>query len=139
MSASLLESIHHQHVRLLDKLAETSAVVRSVRDDGILDPVRWREVYRFIHEVALPHLNHEEAELFPVVVSMGLPAEALEFLKRDHENLRFLAKRAEASGLTAAADVLTIDTAEVVDRFVRAFDDHARREEELFGALNTLH
>lgn len=139
MSASLLQSIHHQHVRLLDRLAEASEAVRIVRDDGIVDPARWREIYRFIHDVALPHLRVEEVELFPIVVSLGLPEEALEFLKRDHENLRFLAKRAEASGLTDDSKVLTLETAEVVDRFVRAFDEHARREEELFGALNVVH
>lgn len=132
---SVNESLHHEHARLADALAAANEAMRIVRDDGVLDPARWRQVRRFIHEVALPHLRHEETELFPRALSMGLPDEMLEFLRRDHEGLRFLARRAELSGLTPEVELLNLDAAEVVDRFVRAFDEHARREEAMFAEL----
>jgi hemerythrin-like domain-containing protein len=134
-----IESIHHEHARLAEALAAANEAMRIVRDDGVLDPTRWREVRRFIHEIALPHLRHEENDLFPRARAMGLTDEMLEFLRRDHEGLRFLARRAEASGLTENTQVLDLETAEVIDRFVRAFDEHARREEAMFLDLESKH
>jgi len=134
-----LESIHHEHARLAEALAAANEAMRIVRDDGVLDPARWREVRRFIHEIALPHLRHEETTLFPRAQAMGLTNEMLEFLRRDHEGLRFLARRAELSGLTGDVELLNLDAAEVVDRFVRAFDEHARREEAMFLDLESKH
>ena len=133
------ESIHHEHTRLAEALAAANEAMRIVRDDGVLDPARWREVRRFMHEVALPHLRHEELTLFPRAQAMGLTSEMLELLRRDHENLRFLARRAELSGLTDEVAILNLDAAEVVDRFVRAFDEHARREEAMFADLAHEH
>lgn len=134
-----IESIQHEHARLADALASANEAMRIVRDDGVLAPARWREVRRFMHEVALPHLRHEEDELFPQALAMGLTREMLEFLRRDHEGLRFLARRAELSGLTDDVELLNLDAAEVVDRFVRAFDEHARREEAMFADLAKEH
>lgn len=136
---SVSESIHHEHTRLAEALAAANEAMRIVKDEGVLDPARWREVRRFIHDIALPHLRHEETTLFPRALAMGLPDEMLEFLRRDHEGLRFLARRAELSGLTEQAEILNLDAAEVVDRFVRAFDEHARREEAMFAELAHEH
>jgi hemerythrin-like domain-containing protein len=130
-----LESIHHEHTRLSDQLAEVSENVRAIRDEGIFDPARFREVHRFIREVALPHMEHEEAHLFPLAAAAGLPPEVLEFLRRDHEELRILARRAMLSGLDGESAILRVDASLMVDRFVLAFDEHARREESLFCQL----
>jgi hemerythrin-like domain-containing protein len=133
------DTVHHDHTRLAEALATASEATRIVRDDGVLDPARWRAVRRFIHEVALPHLRHEETTLFPRALALGLPDELLEFLRRDHERLRFLARRAEVSGLSADAERMSLDAAEVVEQFVRAFDEHARREEAMFAELGLEH
>jgi hemerythrin-like domain-containing protein len=134
-----LEQVHHEHARLADQLSDLSETVRVIRDDGVYDPERFREVFRFIEDVALPHLRHEEEHVFPLAAALGLPAEALEFLRRDHEELRVLAKRAIASGLEGNSSVLPLDAAAVIDRFVLAFDEHARREESLFRELTRVH
>lgn len=129
------QDIHHDHARLAEQLAEVSADVRTIRDDGVYDPERFREVHRFIREVALPHLKHEEETIFPRALAAGLPQEVIDFLKRDHEELRILARRAMLSGLDGESPVLRVDAALVVDRFIHAFDEHARREEALFSEL----
>jgi hypothetical protein len=132
-----LQDIHHDHARLAEALSEASENVRVIRDDGIFDPARFREVHRFIQEVALPHIEHEEENIFPLALAAGLPPEVLEFLRRDHEELRVLARRAILSGLDGASVTLRVDAALVVDRFILAFDEHARREESLFRLTRT--
>ncbi len=129
------QDIHHDHARLAEQLAQISADVRTIRDDGVFDPERFRQVHRFIQDVALPHLKHEEEEIFPRALAAGLPPEVIDFLRRDHEELRVLARRALHSGLDSDTSVLRVDAALVVDRFILAFDEHARREEALFSDL----
>lgn len=134
-SVTALHAIYHEHARLAEVLAYASDTARVIRDNGIFDPHRYREVWRFIHDIALPHLRHEEEDLFPQAKSLGIAEEALEFLRRDHEQLRVLARVAEASGLDGKAALLPHDAAEVIERFVRAFDNHSRYEEALFREL----
>lgn len=129
------QDIHHEHARLTEQLARLSDQVRAVRDDGVFDPVRFREVHRFITETALPHLKDEEERIFPNAVAAGMLPEVIQLLKRDHEELRALAKRAMHSGLEAESKLLPVDAVLVVDRFIRAFDEHARLEEGLFADL----
>lgn len=129
------QDIHHVHARLTEQLAQLSADVRTIRNDGVFDPARFREVYRFINETALPHLKDEEQRIFPRALTAGISPEVIEFLKRDHEELRVLARRAMHSGLDGESPVLPVDAALVVERFIRAFDDHARLEESIFGDL----
>jgi hemerythrin-like domain-containing protein len=129
------QDIHHEHARLTEQLAQLSADVRTIRDDGVFDPERFRAVHRFINEVALPHLKDEEENIFPRALAAGLPPEVLAHLKRDHEELRALARRAMHSGLDGDSPVLRLDAVLVVERLIRAFDEHARLEESLFSDL----
>ncbi len=128
-------SIHHEHARLAEDLERVRAATRVIRDDGVFDPAGYRELCRFINEVALPHLKHEEDEIFPRAAALGLEEEVLALLRRDHEQLRVLSRMARAWGLDPNAAVLPHDGAMVVDRFVRAFDAHARHEEAIFSEL----
>jgi len=129
------QDIHHEHARLTERLTQLSADVRTIRDDGVFDPKRFREVHRFINEVALPHLKDEEKNIFPRALAAGLPPEVLDLLKRDHEELRVLACVAMHSGLDGDSPVLPLDAVLVVERLIRAFDEHARLEESLFSDL----
>jgi len=129
------DDLHHDHARLAEALSEVSATARVIREDGIYDPDRFREVHRFIREVALPHLDHEEEHIFPRAIIAGVPEEVIFFLKRDHEELRVLARRALLSGLDGETPMLRVDASQVVDRFILAFDEHAKREESLFRDL----
>lgn len=127
--------IHHEHARLTEQLARLSDQMRAVRDDGVYDEVRFREVHRFITEVGLPHLKDEEERIFPRALAAGLLPEVLGLLKRDHEQLRALARRALGSGLDAETRLLPVDAVLVVDRLIRTFDEHARLEEAIFSDL----
>lgn len=130
-----LAGIHHEHARLAEALAYVGQTARVIRTEGVCDPQRYQEMRRFIDEVALPHLRYEEDELFPRAAALGMPPETLEILRLDHRRLRVLARIATAWGLRRRTRFLPHDAALVIDRFVQAFDEHARHEEALFREL----
>lgn len=129
--------IFHEHTRLAEALGRVRETARTIRDGGVLDPDGFREVCRFIDDVAIPHLRHEEQEVFPAAAERGMPPEALELLRRDHEQLRVLSRLVAALGLRPTSEVLPLDAAAAIERFVRAFDEHASHEEAMFRELDS--
>jgi hemerythrin-like domain-containing protein len=132
---SPINVIHHEHARLGESLRRVREVARTITRQGVFDPDAFREVCRFIDETALPHLRHEEQVIFPAATARGVPPEVIGLLTRDHEQIRVLACLATTMGLKPTAEVLPHDAADVIEKLVRAFDEHARYEERIFADI----
>jgi hemerythrin-like domain-containing protein len=126
-------AIHHEHARLGESLLRIREIARTITRQGVFDPDAFREVSRFIDETALPHLRHEEQVIFPAAIARGVPAEVIGLLLRDHEQIRVLSRLATTMGLKPTAEVLPHDAVDVIEKLVRAFDEHARYEERIFA------
>lgn len=97
-------------------------------------PAQAKEVAGFIRNEALPHMEYEEAILFPRAEANGVPKVCLDALKDEHEILRRLAEHIdnEQVGDSPINDEQVL----LLLEFVRQFDEHATREEAVLSLFS---
>lgn len=93
--------------------------------------------WKFVFAYALPHLEHEDTKEFPALERAGAPPEAIYLLGEDHRVLRELAARLAVAGLRPGADALSEEASGLLVRFLRMFDWHIAREEQMLRDVVT--
>jgi hypothetical protein len=94
------------------------------------------DAWRALASSALPHMAHEERQIFPDAILAGADVDAVLSLLDDHKLLRELAKRIEESGFRGDRGVTSLDALDLVRLWTRLFAAHVRRETEVVGACS---
>jgi hemerythrin-like domain-containing protein len=90
------------------------------------------EVWDFIQRSALPHMEFEEAVLYPRAVARGVPELCIDALKDEHDALRRVASLLSEM---VAGDV-GHEQALLLLQFLQMFDKHANREEAVLALFD---
>ena len=89
-----------------------------------------QEVFRFIHDRALPHMEIEETVIFARAIARGVPQLCLDALRDEHESLRRIA------ALIGEDEPIANEHALLLLEFLQAFEKHAAREEAVFSLFH---
>lgn len=121
------------HDRFHADLEGATAVAHQLVVDPELADARERtaDLWSFVRDRALPHIDHEEALLFPRILERGVPLVCVEALRGEHAELRHIAYRL-AEGVSMRAK----ERRKLLLEFVELFAAHAVREEAVLSLFH---
>ncbi len=131
-AAEIVESHEGFQADLADATCAAHHLVLDPSSDDA--PAQAKEVAAFIRNEALPHMEYEEAILFPRAQTRGVPRVCLEALRDEHDILRRLAEHID--GEQIGDGPINDEQVLLLLEFVRQFDEHAQREEAVLSLFS---